>query len=343
MNLIIIKIFIGTIFHFFLNLFFEKIKLFKDNLSSSNHKKLAVENKKTLLTGGFSILILLFLFFEENFQLKLFCLLMLSIGLVSDLNIINSPIKRLITQTIVISIFIFQFGNNIFFTNILLLDAILKYKLISYLFTIYCFLIIINGTNFIDGLNGLVLGYYFLSFLTLLIFIINKNVDYDYTLIITVLLIIIVNYPYNLIGKNFLGDSGSYLIAFITGFVLVDFYKSYSEISSLFIVTLLWYPAFENFFSIIRKKINNKNPSKPDTDHLHQLIFKLLLTHFSGKKKTNIISGLVINFYNLIVFILAYFLFNSSIGLFILLLFNLVIYTTCYFIIFKKLNNSNSI
>ena len=66
MNFFIIKIFLGAIFHFFLNFFFKKINLFKDNLSSSNHKKLAVENKKTLLTGGFSFLILLLLFFEEN-------------------------------------------------------------------------------------------------------------------------------------------------------------------------------------------------------------------------------------------------------------------------------------
>ena len=113
------------------------------------------------------------------------------------------PIKRFFIQALVITIFIFQFKNNVANTNILFLDFFLEYKIISYFFTIYCFLILINGTNFIDGLNGLVLGYYFLSFLTLLIFILNKNINFDYSIIITVLIILIINYPFNLIVNNF--------------------------------------------------------------------------------------------------------------------------------------------
>ena len=37
-------------------------------------------------------------------------------------------------------------------------------------------------------------------------------------------------------------------------------------------MNLLWYPAYENLFSIIRK-INNKNSAfNPDNHHLHHLI-----------------------------------------------------------------------
>ena len=137
------------------------------------------------------------------------------------------------------------------------------------------FLVIIKWINFIDGLNGLVIGYYILSLGGLFIFILNKNI-FIYSLLIILLIILLINFPFNLFGKNFLGDSGSYLVAFLAGYVLVDFYRSYSEISALFIVIFLWYPAFENLFSIIRKKIDKADPSKPDTNHLHQLIFKFL-------------------------------------------------------------------
>ena len=336
MNAVILKLFIGTIFHYFLNLIFKKNRFFIDNQSYSKHKKLASKNKNTLLTGGLSFLIIFCVLVPGNFQLKLFCALIFLIGLLSDLNFINSPIKRFIIQTLIITVFIFQFKSNVAYTNILFLDFFLEYKIISYFFTIYCFLILINGTNFIDGLNGLVLGYYFLSFLTLLIFILNKNINFDYSLIITVLIILIINYPFNLIGNNFLGDSGSYLIAFISGYIFVDFYQTYSDVSALFIVALLWYPAFENLFSIIRKKINKKNASKPDTNHLHQLIFKFLKNSFKNKKINNIASGLIINFYNLIVFFTAYFLSNNSIGLSILLLTNIILYTSCYYLLLKK-------
>ena len=148
--------FIWYNFHFFFKPSFKKLMFFNDNLSFSKHKKLAVDNKNTLLTGGLSFLVLLFLFFEGNYFLKLFCCLVFIIGIISDLNLINSPAKRLFLQAIIISFFIFYFENNIYFTDIYYLDLILEYNIISYLFTIYCFLILINGTNFIDGLNGLV-------------------------------------------------------------------------------------------------------------------------------------------------------------------------------------------
>tara|TARA_B100001989_G_C24547019_1_gene471596 strand:- start:1446 stop:2483 length:1038 start_codon:yes stop_codon:yes gene_type:complete len=339
MSLISLKFLFGIFFHFFLNLVFKKLMFFNDNLSFSNHKKLAVDNKNTLLTGGLSFLVLLFLFFEGNYFLKLFCFLVFIIGVISDLNLINSPAKRLFLQAIIISFFIFYFENNIYFTDIYYLDLILEYNIISYLFTIYCFLILINGTNFIDGLNGLVIGYYILSLGVLLIFILNKNISYDYSLLTILIMILIINFPFNLFGKNFLGDSGSYLVAFMTGYVLVDFYISYSEISALFIVTLLWYPAFENLFSIIRKKINKIDPSKPDSNHFHQLIFKFFMLKFKDKKKTNIISSLIINLFNLIIFFLAYYLYNSSIGLTVLLLINTILYTFCYLFLLKKIKH----
>ena len=339
MSLLSLKVLFGIFFHFFLNLVFKKLEFFNDNLSFSKHKKLAVDNKNTLLTGGLSFLLLLSIFFEGNYSLKIFCFSIFIIGVISDLNLINSPVKRLFLQAIIISFFIFYFENNIYLTDIYFLDLILEYKIISYLFTIYCFLILINGTNFIDGLNGLVIGYYILSLGALLIFILNKNISYDYSLLAILLMILIINFPFNLFGKNFLGDSGSYLVAFTAGYVLVDFYKSYSEISALFIVTLLWYPAFENLFSIIRKKINGTDPSKPDSNHFHQLIFKFFMLKFKDKKKTNIISSLLINLFNLLVFFLAYYLFNSSIGLTVLLLINTILYTYCYLFLLKKINH----
>tara|TARA_B100000989_G_scaffold283736_1_gene249881 strand:+ start:1758 stop:2792 length:1035 start_codon:yes stop_codon:yes gene_type:complete len=339
MSLIGLKVIFAVVFHFSLNLVFKKLKFFNDNLYFSNHKKLAVDQKSTLLTGGLSFLVLLFIFFEGNYHLKFFCCLIFIIGIISDLNLINSPLKRLILQAIVVSSFILYFENNIYFTDLYFLDLILEYKIISYFFTIYCFLVIINGTNFIDGLNGLVIGYYILSLSTLLVFILNRNIFYDYSLLLILLIILAINFPFNLFGKNFLGDSGSYLISFIIGYVIVDFYRSYSEISALFVVTLLWYPAFENLFSIIRKKLDKTDPSKPDTNHFHQIVFKFFLLKLKNKKKTNILSSLIINFYNLLVFFVAYYLYNSSIGLTVILFVNVIIYTGCYLFLQKKINH----
>ena len=70
----------------------------------------------------------------------------------------------------------------------------------------------------------------------------------------------------------FLGDGGSYLISFVAGTILIKFFNDNYLVSPYYIMALLWYPAYENLFSIVRKKIQKKTPSTPDSRHLHQLI-----------------------------------------------------------------------
>ena len=74
----------------------------------------------------------------------------------------------------------------------------------------------------------------------------------------------------------------------------------------------------------------------PDAKHTHQLIF------FYIKKKydldiflANILTGQIINFYNLIVFLISLnFITNSKIQI-LLILFSITVYTTVYYKFFK--------
>ena len=45
------------------------------------------------------------------------------------------------------------------------------------------------------------------------------------------------------------------------------------KISPYFIACLLWYPAYECLFSIIRKRLKKNFLTKADNKHLHHLIF----------------------------------------------------------------------
>ena len=80
----------------------------------------------------------------------------------------------------------------------------------------------------------------------------------------------------NLLNHLFLGDSGAYSLSFILGFILIKIYNSNLEISPYFIILLLWYPCFENLFSILRKSSFKLNPLNPDHNHLHQYLFVYL-------------------------------------------------------------------
>ena len=57
---------------------------------------------------------------------------------------------------------------------------------------------------------------------------------------------------------------------------MIKFHQNYSNISPYYIILLLWYPCFENLFSIIRKFGLNRSPIYPDNNHFHQLTFFIL-------------------------------------------------------------------
>ena len=52
------------------------------------------------------------------------------------------------------------------------MDIILKNFYFKFIFSIFCILILINGSNFIDGLNGLLIGY----FLIVIYFMYNMGI-----------------------------------------------------------------------------------------------------------------------------------------------------------------------
>jgi len=102
-------------------------------------------------------------------------------------------------------------------------------------------------------------------------------------------------------------------------------------ISPFFIILLLWYPCYENLFSIVRKYNLNLSPMKPDTNHFHQLIFFIIKKKYKLKTFTsNVFTAHIINFYNLIIFCISLkYLTKSEIQIF-LILFNIFFYTFIY-------------
>ena len=106
-------------------------------------------------------------------------------------------------------------------------------------------------------------------------------------------------------------------------------------ISPFYIILLVWYPCYENLFSIIRKRILNRSTMKPDSNHLHQLIFYYIKKEFSLKTiHANLLSANVINIFNFSIFLVCsnFISYTKTIILFIML--NLVIYTVIYYILF---------
>lgn len=300
------------------------------------HKSFVSQNSVPISGGLIFILsTLLFLEFENNFNYVVF--LIFFVGILSDLNILKSPHKRFILQVAIILVLTFLSNNFISSIRIPLFDHLLTYTFFSYFFVIFCLLVLINGSNFIDGVNTLLIGY-FLSVTLIIILVINKyNFDFEIQNQNYILSVLLVLFVFNFFEKFFCGDGGSYIISLIVGYYLIELSNLELIISPYFIACLLWYPAYECLFSMVRKKIQKKEITGPDNDHLHQLLFTFFSKkiHFE-KWIISSITGLLINIYNLIIFFIAFTNISQTKFLVSIIIVNIVIYNFIYFLLKKK-------
>ncbi len=320
---------------YFSNSFIIKNRYFL-NFSGEIHQKI-LGTKKTPLSGGiFLILFLSIIFVERDIMSYVFFSLIFILGLFSDLKILSVPSRRLFYQFILVLLFVHFLSLNGISTRILFIDKVLENYYLSVLFSTLCLIILINGTNFIDGLNGLVLTYYFIVLVVLykLNLLIGINFTNFNSIYLCYLLFVIL--VFNFFNQLYLGDSGAYLLGLFIGYLLIELHKYDPNISPFYIVLLLWYPSFENLFSIIRKFKLGKSPVSPDSKHFHHLLFYFLKRKLKfNNLSCNNYSSLIINSYNFVILLIgSQSIYNTQI-LVILILINILIYTTIYLKLFK--------
>ena len=206
-------LFLLTIFIIFLNKYLKNLG-FLVSETGDRHQKFA-SNKIVPLTGGV-FLFLSFLYFinYEVLSFILFSFLIFILGIFSDLKDIKSAFVRFIIQISIVLTFVVFNDLQLFNTKIYLLDKLLSYSSFNYIFVSFCILIVINGSNFFDGLNTLNIGYYLL--ISLIIFYLKQNqiISVNEIFIEYLLIVLLIIFFLNLINTIYLGDSGSYLLGF---------------------------------------------------------------------------------------------------------------------------------
>lgn len=327
---IFLNIFFSILLIISLNFFFLKKNFLVDKKKLS-HKSL-VSKDLVPLTGGFAIISTLFIL---NNNYLIFFFLIFFMGVLSDLFILRNPVKKLFIQSFVILTFIYFSGIRVLDTKINFLDYLLQYEMFGFLFITICLLVLMNGSNFMDGINTFVCGYFILVLLCVLYIGEKHKLLYnfnDYYYLFTTLIVI---FFFNSFSKIYLGDSGSFLLSFVVGYYLIELFNNnlhlLKSISSIFVILLLWYPAFENFFSIIRKLIEKKGPTSPDNLHLHQLLFLFLKRRIKLKVNfLNTLTGCIINVYNLFILTLGSQFYYHTKYLISLICFNILVYVAAY-------------
>lgn len=333
-------------FNFLLNKIYRNSKTKK---KKQFHKKLLTQGYEYVPTSGFLyfsfiFIIIFFLNFNHSLiiifaQIITISILFALIGFCSDVEIINSPKIRIFFQIILITICVIFLKSLNVEVRISLINEALKYEIFRVFFVSFLLLILANGANLIDGTNLLAP----LNFFIIIIFLITLSenfldgrLNYTLTLLFISLLIFI---PFNFFGKNFLGDGGTYGLAIFLGLIIVHEIAPIKSISPYFIVNLLFYPAFENFFSILRRILSKKKSYIADNKHFHHLLFLYFQKKFFFLKKyiKSSLVGLVINIYFLFSIYIGYcFIEKTNIQLIIIIV-NILLYLSIYYLLLKNL------
>ena len=324
-----------SLFLYLINFFLKKKRLLIDNIEHhEEHKKLLSINKSTPLSGNlYFFILIIFLFYAYEPILIIAFSFFILLGVSSDLKIIVSPKLRLVFQLLILLFFISFTPNIVIDTRINWLNDIMQNFVLKIFIISFFFLVLINGFNFIDGVNNLSC----LNFLIILIFIYLMLEGNDPLLLRNKILILILSMTvftiYNSFGKNFMGDGAIYGVSFLVGYILVKLSSLNYSVSPYFIANLLWYPAFENLFTITRRLFNRKKNYLPDNGHLHQILFKFLNKKKLIKKKYLLSScvGIILNLFLSILYTIGY-IYNDKTDVQIYLIFlGVLIYLFVFF------------
>lgn len=344
----IIFFFLLIIFNFFLIKYYKYFFL-KNIVDIDFNKPQAFHIYPALRIGGISILFFLILFsifikneVYNNYFLAVITLsiIFFIVGFLEDIRITSAPLVRLFFLFFISFFVLFYFDIHVFKTQIKFINNIIfANKFFSIIFVCLCLMFIVNGCNFIDGFNGLLIIHSLIIF-TILYFVNiwnNNDLNIENFLLFFILILIsvlIFNFPK---AKIFLGDSGAYIIGVILAITTIEISNLNPKIPPFFFANLLFYVFFEVIFSFFRKVIvEKKSPFAPDKKHLHMLIFQFLNKKIKNTFKANFSTSLIINIIYFIAIIPSLLYYNDEFfckTYFFLLIF---FYSFTYFYFEKK-------
>ena len=151
-----------------------------------------------------------------------------------------------------------------------------------------------------------------------------------------IIVIFSIFFIFNFLGKYFLGDNGVYIISIFVSIYVIEFINFNNQASSLLALNLLWYPAFENLFTIIRRIVLKSKIQVADRGHLHILLFEKISKKISIKI-SNSMSGIILNLFMAIGIFTSIKYYNQNKILILILSLNILTYVISY-ILLKKSN-----
>ena len=194
-------------------------------------------------------------------------------------------------------------------------------KWISTLFTVFVVIVITNGFNLIDGVDGLAggLGVIASSTFGIIALLMNQG---DMAIIAFALTGALLGFlKYNLHpAKIFMGDTGSLVVGMILSVLAINLIKhglvteniKFPNKGPLLAIVILAIPLFDSLRVFITRIIRGRHPLSPGRGHIHHALLDLGLGH----KRT----ALILYFVSVLLIFGSYFLLEINVNLSIAIL-----------------------
>lgn len=271
-------------------------------------------------------------------------LVLFFVGVKDDILII-APITKLLGQVLAATILILF--ADIRFTNLHGFWNIHEIPFwASFILTVFVMIVIINGMNLIDGIDGLAASIGILvSFTFGIYFYLLK--EYNLALMAAVIIGSYLAFlRYNLSSqknKIFMGDTGSLLLGlFLTIFVIYFNELNINDNHAYFIHSapsvsfgIMVVPLFDIMRVMFIRLGLGRNPFKPDRNHIHHKLIRLGYSHLK--------ASLYLVFFNLVFIALSFYLNEMSIRRLLLLILVIAMFLSYLpdFIYHKRKRNYN--
>lgn len=205
-----------------------------------------------------------------------------------------SSIKRLFFMIPVLLIVV-TYSNDLLIKEVRLSfieNFFYLYNITSIVWTIVCFLLFINALNMFDGINCQV-GIYSL-FICFIFLSNNYFVLFFIVILISLGFFLLMNQK----NKAFLGDSGTYLLAFIFAYFFVKLYNQNAFIYADQIVIFMLVPGLDLIRLFVLRIFKGKSPFAADRNHLHHIVLSRNSLLVSNVKILSlIIAPSILSFY----------------------------------------------
>ncbi len=272
-----------------------KVANLKQLFDEPNERTVHSNNIPTLggmaIFSGFMFSVLFFADFCVAPELKYMLaatIILFFVGIKDDILII-APLTKLIGQIFAVSII--AFFSDLQFTD---LHGFFGISHISPLFgvplTIFVYLVIVNGFNLIDGIDGLAasIGVVAAGVTGVWFFLVK---EYQYALVAAAVTGSLFGFlRYNVFGKKnkiFMGDTGSLILGLVISVLIVKFNEmnikhnfDYAKYAAPAIsIAILTVPLYDTLRVMFIRFFQKKPLFQPDKQHIHHIFIRLGLSH----------------------------------------------------------------